>query len=45
MHSEKISNLQYMNQQLNKHGLFVPGCARGFDRSVWLLPVIVADKC
>lgn len=25
-------------------GMFVPGCARGTDRSFWLCPLLVADK-
>lgn len=44
VHQKKIKGLQYFNSELTKAGLFVPGCARGTDRSAWLCPVIVADK-
>jgi hypothetical protein len=44
MHQAKIFNLQYVNQELTKNGMVVPGCARGTNRSAWLLPMIVADK-
>jgi hypothetical protein len=44
MHREKISNMQFINSELTKHGMVIPGCARGTDRSAWLLPMIVADK-
>ena len=44
MHIKKIRNFQIVNSELTKNGMFVPGCARGTDRSVWLCPLLVADK-
>lgn len=44
MHCKKVKNFQIVNSELIKVGMFVPGCARGTDRSFWLCPVLVADK-
>ena len=44
MHVRKIRNFQIVNSELTKMGMFVPGCARGTDRSFWLCPLLVADK-
>jgi len=44
MHEKKIRNFQMVNSELTKNGMFVPGCARGTDRSAWLCPLLVADK-
>ena len=44
-HMEKIWNYTYMNQVMNENGIFIPGCAVGSNRSAWLLPILVSNKC
>lgn len=44
-HTEKIKNYSFMNQTMTNNGVFIPGCAVGQNRSAWLMPITVSNKC
>jgi hypothetical protein len=45
MHVTKIRNYAYLNEMLTSNNVFIPGCAVGSNRSAWLMPIAVSNKC